>query len=74
MYNIRICLPLAELVAEHNTWACKQTNKECETLIIGVCILSRVYQLNIRTPPYATYIHTVHTDTNINSLTTSTIG
>jgi hypothetical protein len=25
-------------------------------LIIGECILSRVYQLNIKTPPYATNI------------------
>jgi hypothetical protein len=33
---------------------------------IGVCILSRVYQLNIRTPPYATnvsacfIVHSLH--------------
>jgi hypothetical protein len=26
-------------------------------LSIGVCILSRVYQLNIRTPPYATNVN-----------------
>jgi hypothetical protein len=30
--------------------------KRLHLLSIGVCILSRVYQLNIRTPPYATNV------------------
>jgi hypothetical protein len=36
-----------------------------QSLIIGVCILSRVYQLNIRTPQYTTNISACFT---VNSL------
>jgi hypothetical protein len=45
-------------------------------IIIGVCILSRVYQLNIRTPPYATnvsacfIVHSLHCMRHYNQAST----